>query len=488
MNDLCTDMDKTSYELVVGLEVHAELMTQSKMFCGCRVVDSVTAQPNTAVCSVCLGMPGMLPVINEQAIVFALRVALALNCTIHPHNVFARKSYFYPDLPKGYQISQYEQPLATQGWLEIMGEDGNPKRIGIRRVHLEEDTGKNSHLPDGSSLVDYNRSGVPLLEIVSEPDLHSPEELFAYGVALRQILRYLGVNSGDMEKGVLRIEPNISVRRLGSTEFGIRTEVKNLNSFRALVGAAAYEFERQVKILTTGGAVVQETRGWDEGKRVTFSQRAKEEAEDYRYFPEPDLPALSLSPSFIQSAATQLPELPADKCQRYIHNWGLSSYDAQLLTDERLVAEWFEQAVAQGGNPKQVANWMNNQLFSLMNEHKREITALNFAPQQLVELLSWLEQQRINQTSAKEVLVEMFHTGQSPQAIILAKGLEQISDIETIEKVVKQVLAENRKEVDAWRAGKTSLRAWFVGQIMKKLHGKANPALVNRVLDEQLKI
>lgn len=481
----------SDYELVVGLEVHAEMLTESKMFCGCRVVDSVTAPPNSAVCPVCLGMPGMLPVINRRAVEFALRVALALNCTIHRHNIFARKNYFYPDLPKGYQISQYELPLATNGWLDIEPEPGQRQRIGIRRVHMEEDTGKSTHLNDGYSLVDYNRSGVPLLEIVSEPDLHTPAAVYAYGVKLRQILRYLGVNSGDMEKGVLRVEPNISVRLAGSTRFGTRTEVKNLNSFRALAGATAFEFERQVAALKTGQAVVQETRGWDEGQRVTFSQRVKEEAEDYRYFPEPDLPALDIDDAWIERIRAVLPELPDAKIARYQADFGLPAYDAHVLADEQPVAAWFEQAIAAGGDPKQVANWMINNLFSLMNEHKLTIEQIQVQPAALVALLRLVAAQTINQNTAKDVLAELFASSQpvSDQTIadiVATRGLAQISDESALAGIVAQILAQNEDQVVVYRAGKTRIRGWFVGQVMQATGGKANPTLVNKLLDEQL--
>jgi aspartyl-tRNA(Asn)/glutamyl-tRNA(Gln) amidotransferase subunit B len=417
----------SDYDLVVGLEIHAELLTLSKMFCGCRVVDSVAAAPNSAVCPVCLGMPGMLPVINRQAVTYAMRVALALHCTVQPHNIFARKNYFYPDLPKGFQISQYELPLAVNGWLDITLESGE-QRIGIRRVHMEEDTGKNTHLGDGTSLVDYNRSGVPLLEIVSEPDLHSPEAVYAYATRLRQLLRYLGVNSGDMEKGVLRVEPNISVRRAGDAAFGTRTEIKNLNSFRALAAATAYEYERQVALLEAGQPVVQETRGWDENRRVTFSQRAKEEADDYRYFPEPDLPALDISEAWIASVRAELPELPDAKLARYTAEMGLSPYEASVLTEERAVAEWFEATIAAGAEPKQAAGWLINQLFSLMNEHKQTIDEIAIKPRQMVELIDLVAAETINQNTGKEVLAEMFAGGQDAREIVEARGLAQISD------------------------------------------------------------
>lgn len=476
-------MDK--YEAIIGLEIHAELMTKSKMFTGAPVVDSVEAEPNTAVSPLCLGMPGTLPVINKKAVEYALRVALALNCEINQHNIFARKNYFYPDLPKGYQISQYEQPLGVSGWLDVTV-DGEMRRIRIRRVHMEEDTGKLTHMDDGTSLVDYNRAGVPLLEIVTEPDIHSGEEARAYAMKIRQILRYLGVNSGDMEKGVLRVEPNISIRPSGSSEFGTRTELKNLNSFRVLADGTAYEIERQAQVLDAGGQVVQETRGWNEAKKRTFSQRVKEEAEDYRYFPEPDLPPLYISEEWIAAAQAALPELPDAKAARYVNDLGLSAYEAQVLAEERQVGEWFDTAVTTGGAPKSIAKWMINELFRLMNEHRQTIDQILVTPQGLVALIALVDKGTINNNTAKEVLAEMFTSGQSPQEIVEAKGLAQISDEAALATAVSQVLDDNPEMVARYLAGETKLRGWFVGQVMKVTRGKANPGLVNQLLSQQL--
>jgi len=474
------------YEPVIGLEIHAELLTESKMFCRCPVVDSVTAAPNTAVCPICLGMPGMLPVINRRAVEYALRVALALNCEIQPQNLFARKNYFYPDLPKAYQISQYEQPLARHGWLDIELASGETRRIRIRRVHMEEDTGKLTHRPEGGSLVDFNRSGVPLLEIVTEPDIRSAEEARVYAMKIRQILRYLGVNSGDMEKGVLRVEPNISLRPSGSQSLGTRTELKNLNSFRALAEGTAYELERQAAILRAGGEVVQETRGWHEGRRETFSQRSKEEAHDYRYFPDPDLPPLALAEGWIAVVRAALPELPDTKIARFQQELELPAYDAQVLAEERSTAEWFEAAVAAGGNPKAVANWLINSVFSLLNEQKQNLESAPLQPAQLVQLIALVDDQTISQTSAKEVLAEMFQTGQPADQIIAARGLAQISDAEALASIVEKLLADNPEAVAQYRAGKTSLLGWFMGQVMRATQGKANPTLVKELLQKEL--
>lgn len=474
------------YEAIIGLEIHAELLTDSKMFCGCRVVDSVESAPNAAVCPVCLGMPGMLPVINRRAVDFALRVALALNCTIQPHNVFARKSYFYPDLPKAYQISQYELPLALDGWLDIESEAGQRRRIRIRRVHMEEDTGKLTHLQGRGTLVDYNRSGVPLLEIVSEPDIRSGSEARAYSSKIRQILRYLGVNTGDMEKGVLRVEPNISIRSHGSREFGTRTELKNLNSFRSLAEGTDFEIARQAAILDAGGAVVQETRGWHDTRRETFSQRAKEEADDYRYFAEPDLPPLEIDEAWIAATKASLPELPDAKIARYQEAYGLSAYDAQVLAEDRQVAEWFDAAVDAGGEAKSMANWIVNELFRLMNEHDQLITEITVAPEALVELSGLVESGTINNNTAKEVLAEMFSSGQFAGEIVEAQGLAQISDEGKLAAVIEQILDENEEQVLAYQGGREQLRGWFVGQVMRATRGKANPALVNELLSQQL--
>lgn len=477
----------SSYEPVVGLEIHAEMLTQSKMFCGCRVVDSVEAPPNTAVCPVCLGMPGMLPVINMRAVEFAMRVALALNCTVQHHNIFARKNYFYPDLPKGYQISQYELPLATNGWLDIELLSGERKRVGIRRVHMEEDTGKLTHLDqDGGSLVDYNRSGVPLLEIVSEPDLRTAEEAQAYGAKMRQLLRYLNVNSGDMEKGVIRFEANISVRPVGSEVLNTRTEVKNLNSFRALVGSINFELERQAALLEAGEPVQQDTLGWSETRRETFSQRGKEEADDYRYFPEPDLPPLNIHDAWITRVRSDLPELPDAKVQRYMDAFGLPAYDAAVLSEDRPVAEWYDAAVVAGCEPKLAANWVINVLFSLMNEHKQTISTIRVLPAGLADLLDMLTRRAINNSTAKDVLAEMFLSGKAAGEIVAERGLGQISDEDALSTVVIRILQENPAQIESYLSGKEQLQGWFVGQVMKATRGKADPAIVNRVLREEL--
>lgn len=479
------------YEPVIGLEVHAELQTRSKMFCACPVVDATQAEPNTAVCPVCAGMPGVLPVINQRAVEYALRVALALECEIATYSLFARKNYFYPDLPKGYQISQYEYPLAQHGRLPIFTSAGE-RAVRIRRVHLEEDTGKLTHVttPEGEtySLVDLNRAGVPLLEIVSEPDLFSVEEVRAYAMALRTLLRYLGVNSGDMEKGVIRFEANVSVRPKGSSQLGTRVEIKNLNSFRALERAVAYEIERQSRLLSQGQPIEQETLGWDEANARTYSQRSKEEAHDYRYFPEPDLPPLVVETAWIDEIRAGLPELPHARRQRFIQTYGLSPTDASLLVGERAVAEYYETAVKAAPHlpPRMIANWVLGELFAWMNESGESIEQLKAGPEALVELLEYLQSGEINQTTAKAVLLEMLQSGGRAAAIINSRGLRQVSDAEALRALVAQVLAENPAEVQSYLRGKETLAHWFFGQVMRAVGGKANPQVLRTELERQL--
>jgi aspartyl-tRNA(Asn)/glutamyl-tRNA(Gln) amidotransferase subunit B len=482
-------MTAHDYEAVIGLETHAELLTQSKMFCGCAVVDSTQAAPNTRVCPVCAGLPGTLPAINARAVEFGLRVALALNCTVPPANVFARKNYFYPDLPKGYQISQYELPLATAGWLDVETRSG-PRRIGIRRVHLEEDTGKLFHPAGGPgtghSLVDLNRAGVPLLEIVTEPDLRSPEELRACAAQLRAILRALGVNSGDMEKGVIRFEPNISVRPSGSPELRTRTELKNINSFRALDRASQYEIERQAQVWDSGGQVAQETLGWSEAEGRTLPQRGKEHAHDYRYFPEPDLPPLVIEREQVEQIRAGLPELPAQRRARLEAAHGLGRYEAALLTEDAAVADYFEAAVATPGaaarSPKAVANWMLGELFRLMKATGQEIGAVRVAPAGLAALIDLVGAGALNLNSAKTVFEAMYRTGRAPAEVVAEQGLAQVSDAGAIAAVVDEVLSAHPAELATYRAGKGSVEQWFFGQVMRRLGGRGNPQLIRQAL------
>ncbi|MEW5941287.1 MAG: Asp-tRNA(Asn)/Glu-tRNA(Gln) amidotransferase subunit GatB [Chloroflexota bacterium] len=476
------------YAPVIGLEVHAELATQSKMFCSCAVVDNTVAPPNTAVCPVCAGMPGTLPVVNRKAVEYGIRVALALGCTVNPVSVFARKNYFYPDLPKGYQISQYEQPLAEHGQLVIQTSRGE-RTIRIRRVHLEEDTGKLTHI-EGGSLLDLNRAGVPLLEIVSEPDIRSAEEAVAYGETLRHILRYLEVNSGDMEKGVIRFEANVSVRPVGVEELGTRTEVKNLNSFRALERAALFEIERQSKILEAGGIVEQETLGWNEASERTYSQRSKEDAHDYRYFPEPDLPPLKVDEAWLERVRAELPELPRAKFNRFVTSYELPAKDAARLVEEKYVADYFEATVSRlpsSVTPKVIANWILGDLFGLLNTRGESLEQARVKPDALAELVELVAGGEINQTTGRSVLAEMLETGKGAAEIVAAKGLKQVSDAGFIAEIVRQALEENPNEAAGYRSGKETVINWLFGQVMKKAAGKANPQVVRAELEKQLK-
>jgi aspartyl-tRNA(Asn)/glutamyl-tRNA(Gln) amidotransferase subunit B len=482
--------DRTTFEPVIGCEIHAELQTQSKMFCACPVVEVIEAQPNSAVCPICSGMPGTLPVINQRAVEFALRVALALECEIASLSIFARKNYFYPDLPKGYQISQYEQPLARNGKLKVRTSMGEVE-IRIRRVHLEEDTGKLTHVVkenEAFSLVDLNRAGVSLLEIVSEPDMHSAEEVRAYAMAMRSLLRYLGVNSGDMQKGVLRIEPNISVRPRGSQGLGTRTEIKNLNSFRALERSVAFEIERQSQVLQSGQRVVQETRGWVEDKGETVTQRVKEEADDYRYFPEPDLPPLVIEPEWLDQIQAGLPELPDAKFRRFQAQYGLSAYDAEILTEERSVAEFFERTVQSAPEvpAKITANWISGDLFAFLNLAGMDIDRLKVGPTELAALVRMVWLGEISQASAKSVLVEMLASGRPAEQIVAKRGLAQISDERAIAGFVEQVLRGNPDQLNDYLEGKETIIRWLLGQVMQLTQGRANPQILNRVLKEKL--
>jgi len=475
------------YEAVIGMEVHAQILTASKMFCGCSA-DYAAAPPNTHVCPVCLAMPGVLPTINRRAVEQTVRMGLALGCRILPVAVFARKNYTYPDLPKGYQISQYELPLCEAGWLDIELADGQTRRIGIRRAHLEEDTGKLIH-GDGYSLIDFNRAGVPLLEIVSEPDLRTAEEAYAYVVRLRQILRYLGVSSGDMEKGAMRCEVNVSVRPRGARELGAKVEVKNLNSFRSVRLALEYEIARQIALLEQGRPVEQVTMGWDEARGRTVVQRAKESAHDYRYFPEPDLPPLELSAAWVDELRASLPELPVARRERFLAAYGLSPAEAALLTEERAVADFFEVAAqAYAGDAHVMANWITGELFRLLNATGQEIGDTRLTPVGLAELQTLIDRGAINLNTGKRVLETMFHTGRSAGAIVQEEGLAQVSDQDALAETVAQVLATYPDEVARYRAGKASLLGWLMGQVMQATRGQANPQVVRQLLQKALQL
>jgi aspartyl-tRNA(Asn)/glutamyl-tRNA(Gln) amidotransferase subunit B len=480
------------YEVVIGLEVHAELATQTKMFCSCRVVDSTQAAPNTAVCPVCAGMPGMLPVVNQQAVEYAIRVGLALDCSINHTSLFDRKNYFYPDLPKGYQISQYEHPLASNGYLVIDTSQGK-KTIHIRRAHLEEDTGKLTHVvteKEEYSLVDLNRSGVPLLEIVTEPDMRSVEEARAYTTSLRAILRALGVNSGDMEKGVIRFEANVSVREAGTDVLNNRVEIKNLNSFRAMERGLTYEITRQIAIMENGGTVAQETVGWDEPNGVTFSQRSKEDAHDYRYFPEPDLPPLVVEPDWVHRVQSTLPELPRNRADRYVDSFGVTQADAALLAADITVAEFFEKtaAAAPDVSGKNIAAWILGEVAAYINRTGETYESLRITPDSLADLLIRLNKGEVNAATAKSILVTLLEKGGSAGKLIQTGGLQQTSDRELIASLVTRALQENPGEVESFRNGKENLANWFFGQVMRMAGGKANPQVVREELARQLKV
>jgi aspartyl-tRNA(Asn)/glutamyl-tRNA(Gln) amidotransferase subunit B len=479
------------YETVIGLEVHAELATASKMFCSCPVVDTTQTEPNISVCPVCAGMPGSLPVVNQQAVEFGIRVALALECEVQHTSIFARKNYFYPDLPKGYQISQFEYPLALNGRMVVETPEGE-HLIRVRRVHLEEDAGKLTHVHNGSedySLVDLNRAGVGLLEIVSEPDMHSIEDVRAYATNLRAIVRAVGINSGDMEKGVLRFEANISIRPEGTTELGPRVEIKNLNSFRAMERGIAYELERQAKVLDSGGKVDQETRGWNEEKQCTYVQRSKEDAHDYRYFTEPDLPPLIVEEAWVERVRAGLPELPAARAKRYVKDFGLTKVEAALLSVDEEGAAYFEAcAAALKTAPKRsAATWLLGEIFAYMNQSGDTLDSLKVRPAMLAELIETVQSGLVNLPTAKSVLGEMLAAGKGARAIIEEKGLAQISDNSFISDLVKDVLAQYPDELASYRAGKETLSNWFFGQVMKAAKGKANPAVLRAELEKQLK-
>ena len=466
---------------IIGLEVHAQLLTKTKIFCSCSA-EYFGAPPNEHTCPVCLGMPGSLPVLNEKAVEYALKAALALNCEIPKRSKFDRKNYFYPDLPKGYQISQYDEPVAVNGYLEIELPDGTTKRVRIRRVHLEEDAGKSIHMPDGCSLVDLNRAGVPLIEIVSEPDLSSPEEARIFMEELRRILRYLGVCSGDLEEGSLRCDANISVNPEGKR--GTKTEIKNMNSFRAVEEALKFEVVRQTQILTSGGTVEQATLTWNSDQNKTEVMRSKEEAQDYRYFPDPDLVPLEIDEAWKKKILDAMPELPAAKRTRWKKEFGLPDYDVKILTDELPIATYFERAVKEFPKPKEVSNWILSELLRLLKESPTQ--ELKIPPENFAKVLQMVESGQINRSTGKEVIEEAFKTDRSPEAIVREKGLAQISDEGEIIGAIVQVISENPKALADFKAGKEAVVGFLQGQVMKKTQGKADPKKTRALLIEHL--
>jgi len=478
----------SDWKTIIGLEVHAELLTKSKMFSACPVVDSVEAAPNSAVDALSLGMPGTLPVVNAQAIDYGMRVGLALNCEIPAFNQFARKSYFYPDLPKGYQISQYDHPLAVNGYMDIDLSDGATKRIRVRRAHLEEDTGKLTHMGDGSSLVDYNRAGVPLLEIVTEPDIFSAEEAEAYSRKLRALLQYLGVNHGDMSKGVLRFEANVSVMHKDDTEYRTRREIKNLNSIRSMMRAIDAEVAWQIKQYQTGGTVKAATLGWDEAGGKIIVQRYKERADEYRYFPEPDLPIIEVSREWVERIREALPELPDAKQARYATEYGISAYEARRLTEDRAISDYFE-AVSASVPPKQAANWMLGALFRQMNESNvayDRLASISITPARLAGLIDLIQKGTINNNTANTLLTQMWDSGKDAPTLVKELGLEQVSDEGAIREVVRGVLDKAAPMVAEYLSGKDKLFQSLVGQCMKAMGGKGNPQSIQNLLKEEL--
>lgn len=476
------------YTTVIGLEVHSELKTKSKAFCSCST--EFGGEPNTHVCPVCLGMPGALPVLNKQVVEFAIRAGLAVDCEIKKFNKFDRKNYFYPDLSKNYQISQFDKPICEGGHIDIEV-DGQTKRIGITRIHMEEDAGKLIHSgatikTSDSSAVDYNRAGVPLIEIVSEPDMRSSAEARAYLEKLKAILEYTEVSDCKMQEGSLRCDANISVMPEGATEFGTRAEIKNLNSFRALERAIEYEIQRQIQLVEDGGTVVQETRTWDDGKGVTLSMRSKEEAHDYRYFPEPDLVPVEIDDAWIARVKSELPELPAARKARLMQEKGLVDYDAENIVSTKAMAEYFDEAAKHTEDSKGIANWLLGDVSAYLNSENIAIEQFPITPANLGEMVNLINKGVLSSKLAKKVFVEMLKTGKTPQALVKELGLEQISDEGAIVKIVEETLAENPQSIIDYKAGKDRALGFLVGQIMKKSRGKANPEMVNNLLKERM--
>ena len=472
------------YEAVIGLEVHAQLLTESKIFCGCST--KFGAPPNTQTCPVCIGLPGVLPVLNRKAVNFAVMMSLATQCRIEPYCRFARKNYFYPDLPKGYQISQYELPLSKGGSVEIVV-DGDIKRIGLTRIHMEEDAGKSIHDGGGNtSLVDLNRAGVPLIEIVSEPEIRSPEEAVAYLKKVREMLRYLDICDGNMEEGSFRCDANVSVRPVGEKGFGTKTEVKNMNSFRFVQRAIDYEISRQIEVLEGGGRVIQETRLWDADSGVTMSMRSKEEAHDYRYFPEPDLVPLEVSVEWQEEIRKKLPELPDEKRDRFIREYEIPPYDAQVLTSSKALANFFEECIKEYRSPKVLSNWIMGDLLRELKLTGVDIDESLLKPRHLAKMVKMIDDGVISGKIAKAVFEDMYRTGNDPEDIVKEKGLVQVTDEREIEEYTARVIAENPKEAEAYRGGKERVLGFLVGQVMKLSGGKANPAKVNEILKRML--
>ncbi len=476
------------YEPVIGLEVHAQLLTDSKIFCGCST--RFGAEPNTQTCPVCLGLPGVLPVVNREVVEYGVKMALAVHCEVNTRSLFARKNYFYPDLPKGYQISQYEAPLAEKGWIEIELGDDNSRKIGIERIHIEEDAGKLVHaeayVGENESLIDFNRCGVPLIEIVSEPDIRSPGEARLYLAKLRQILRWLNICDGNMEEGSLRCDANVSLRRGGEPKLGIKTELKNMNSFRSLERALTYEIDRQARVLDTGGTVVQETLLWDESEGVAIPMRGKEEVHDYRYFPDPDLLPLLIEREWMEEIRRTLPEMADERKRRWVKEYGLPEYDASVLSEDRGIADYFEAVVEKVEDPRQTSNWVMGEVLRTLKEKKLKIDQLRIQPSWLADIIRMVENGTISHSAAKTVFGEVAQSGMEPEKVVEKMRLFQVSDPKEIEKIVEGVIENHPKEVQKVLNGRVGVFEFLMGRVMKATKGKANPQIASEVLRKKL--
>lgn len=472
------------YEAVIGLEVHAQLLTETKIFCGCST--KFGNEPNSNVCPVCLGHPGVLPVMNKRVVEFSILMGLATNCEINKHSIFARKNYFYPDLPKGYQISQYEEPICENGFIEVHPKNRESKRIGITRIHMEEDAGKSIHDQSTSTLIDVNRCGVPLIEIVSEPDIRTPEEAYLYLTRIKQLVQYLGICDGNMEEGSLRCDANISVRLKGENEFGVKTEIKNMNSFRNVERAIEYEINRQIELIEDGDRVVQQTLLWDADANEAYPMRSKEEAHDYRYFPDPDLLPVEINDNWFNELKTSLIELPDAKLKRFVNSYGLPLYDSEIITSSLELANYYENIVSVTDEYKLASNWLIGDVLSVLNEKKFNIKEFTISPENLGKLVNLIKEGTISSKIAKEVFADMLTNNSDPESIVKEKNLVQISDPAELKEIIQRITEKNPEQISEYRAGKEKVFGFFVGQIMKETKGKANPKLVNELLKKLL--
>lgn len=477
-------INNNKYEAVIGLEVHAQLLTETKAFCSCST--KFGNSPNSNVCPVCLGHPGVLPVLNKKVVEFTVLMGLATNCTINKHSIFARKNYFYPDLPKGYQISQYEEPICENGFIEVVGSDKSIKKIRIKRIHMEEDAGKSIHDQSGYTLVDVNRCGVPLIEIVTEPDINTPEEAYQYLVKIKQIVQYLGICDGNMEEGSLRCDANVSVRLKGENKLGTKTEIKNMNSFKNVERALNFEIERQIRLIEDGEQIIQQTLLWDADLNEAFPMRSKEEAHDYRYFPDPDLLPVVVDEKWIDLISASMPELPETKFKRFLTQYSLPEYDADILTQQKSIADYFEQVCTITQDFKSASNWIMTDVLGYINEHKIEIEEFPVSAENLGRLINLISNGTISSKIAKEVFSIMIQSNQNPEIIVKEKNLVQISDEGELVKIIQSVLTKNQNQIEEYLSGKDKVLGFFVGQIMKETKGKANPQLVNQLLKTEL--